>query len=140
MSDKNGKSKSSIEVYVPPGGFEFIESKRGQQRYELITLGSWWARKEKQKDGGGWADAFRIEEIIPSLPMNRVRLSRVRAPSISVNALVNAWYPVKVMVQPSTRDMAPAKKPSTRSTIEQLQAEVDTLRAEFDELRKALGA
>jgi len=135
------------ELFIPGGAFDIIEVKRGQQRYDRITIGSWWARKNKPGDVaelGEWSDAYRIEEIVPSLPMNRVRLSRCTRTIITVNALVNAWFPVKPHkgVQPRERlkGRAPSKKAAERATVAELQQEVETLRAEFNALRKALGS
>ena len=134
------ESKEEVEVYVPDVGFDRIQTQRGESRHSHVTVGSWWAPKVSSKPKE--MCAYRIENLIPSLPMNKVRISRNRVPEISINALINGWDPVTVdLSQVKERERAPRKKraDSLSERVARLEEENSAIRADLDMLMTNLG-
>lgn len=127
------------EIYVLHANYRRIKVPKGRQRYELITVGSWWSPKPT-KDKKENPHAYRIKELIPSLPMNRVCVSRLRSPVLSINGLVNGWDPVEILPNAVlTRVREDSKKKTTAEKIEEAVHEaLIPLRAEIQEIRNDL--
>lgn len=142
MEEKKKTNGSEAEEhYIAEEDYEVIVVSRGEERSSQVTVGSWWAPKKstrlatKGNEAPRAGDAFRVQELIPKLPMNEVRLARVFQKTLTVSTLMNNWDPVRLKPGRSvrTRTKAPAEKlrrPS-RDRIAALEEKVERLMREL---------
>lgn len=138
------KKDEQVELYYLEGEYERVALKRGAERHAALVPGSWWAPRvssERQDGTTRELKAWRVETILPQLPMNRVKLSRLEYPIVTVSTLLDTWDLVRphANAEPHRRTREEGRKEPTRDRVDRLEREISQLRQKVARLMLELG-